>query len=181
MRGLVPGLSSPYPLAGTLPAFLQDDQFLVRMTAGLDEVLAPVVSVLDCLDAYVDPRLAPDDFVEWLGEWVGAPLDDHWPDERRRATVLAAAALHHLRGTTAGVRALAELATGCAVEVFEPGGVSVSQSPTELAAEEPWLLVRVHADPEPEDGPTWRLGVLEELVAAAKPAHVPHTIEVVPA
>jgi phage tail-like protein len=166
-------------LAATVPAFLQDDQFLVRLTAGLDEVLAPVISVLDCLDAYVDPRLAPDDFVEWLGAWVGAPLDDHWADDRRRAAVLASATLHHLRGTVEGLRALVELATGCPVDVLEPGGVSVSQSPGESTAESPWLVVRVHADPDPSSEPL-RLAVLEELVSAAKPAHVPHTIEVVP-
>jgi len=177
MRGHVPGLGTPYPIATMLPAFMQEDQFVVRLTSGLDDVVAPVISVLDCLDAYVDPRLAPDDFLDWLAAWVGAPLDDHWGDERRRTSVLAAASLHRMRGTPEGVRAVVALATGGDVEIVEPGGTSVSTSPTPDAAGDSAdaLLVRIAVD-DPADV---RLFALDELVTACKPAHLPHTIEVV--
>ena len=61
MRTQVQGLATPYPIHRFVPAFLQEDDFVVRFTTGLDHVVAPVVSALDCLEAYVDPRLAPDD------------------------------------------------------------------------------------------------------------------------
>lgn len=175
-RGGIDGLRTPYPLATLLPAFLQEDALLTRMTAALDEVLAPVVSVLDCLEAYVDPLVAPPDFVAWLAEWVGAPLDERWSERRRRASVLAGAALHRLRGTPEGVRALVALATGGEVEVIDSGGVGWARAPRgEAGAVMPHLHVRVLVP----DASGVRLAELHELVSAAKPAHVPHTIEVV--
>jgi phage tail-like protein len=179
MRAEVPGLRTPYPLSTLVPAYLQEEDFVVRMTGGLDDVLAPAIAVLDCLDAYVDPLLAPPDFVTWLGSWVGAPLDDNWPDDRRRWSVLAACELHRLRGTVPGLRSLVSLATGGEVTVTEPGGVERSGSPTgpeQASGSRESLVVTVAVD----DPGAVRRAALEELVDAAKPAHVPHVIEVVP-
>jgi phage tail-like protein len=177
MRGTVAGLGTPHPLATMLPAYLQEDGFAVRLTQGLDDVVAPVLAVLDCLEAYVDPRLTPTDFLTWLAGWVGAPLDDGWDDERRRIQVLAATALHRDRGTVAGVRAVVALATGGDVEVREHGGVSWSRDPTAdpTDAEPPGLEITVSVD----DPDGVRMRTLEELVDATKPAHVPHSIQVV--
>jgi phage tail-like protein len=179
MRRDIPDLPTPYPIALSLPSLMQEDPFAVRLTAGLDDVIAPIVSVLDCLDAYVDPLLAPADFVDWLADWVGAPLDDHWDDDVRRRSVLAAVSLHQLRGTVEGLRAVVELATGGDVEIVEPGDVSWSQTPTgddTAAASSPHdaLLVRVVVD----DPGRVRVRALDELVATSKPAHIPHSIEV---
>ncbi len=177
-RGTVEGLATPYPLATLTPGVFQEDELVVRLTTALDEVVAPAISVVDCLDAYVDPMLAPADFVDWLAEWVGALLDDHWSDEQRRAFVLNASQLHRLRGTVEGVRELVELATHGDVEILEQGGVRWSTSPSspagDAAAEPSVLLIRVAVD-KPAD---LRLASLEELVESAKPAHVPHQIEV---
>ena len=70
MRGLTREVRPRHRLAPTLPALLQEDAFLTRFTAGLDDVLAPVVATLDSLDSYVDPALAPEDFLDWLAGWV---------------------------------------------------------------------------------------------------------------
>jgi phage tail-like protein len=180
MRRANPGLSTPVPLARLLPAVVQEDPFAVRLTAALDEVLAPAVAVLDCLEAYVDPLLAPGDFVEWLAEWVGAPLDDHWDDEVRRRSVLAAVSLHRRRGTLDGLVAAVALATGGDVDVVESGGTAWSTTPSDVGADavadavEGGLVVRVAVD----DPDSVRLRALDELVGASKPAHLPHSIEV---
>src|SRR5437879_2123507 len=84
-RGFVPGLASPHPLGDRLPAMYLEDSLVQRMTHAFDVVLAPIFSSLDNLDAYVDPELAPADFLLWLGDWVGLALDEAWPEERRRA------------------------------------------------------------------------------------------------
>jgi len=181
MRGLV-DVPMPYPIAGFLPALLQEDDLLVRWTEGLDAVLAPVVSTLDCLDAYLDPLLAPADFLLWLGDWVGAHLDENWPLERQRAAVLGAVEAHRLRGTVAGLRATLELATGGAVEVLDSGGVSWSTRPESVTGPEEttdplpaaWLHVRVWAA-EPGAVSTH---ALDELIRAAVPVHVATTLEV---
>ena len=84
MRGSVDGLGSSAPLGMMLPAVFSDDELAQRFVAGLDEVLAPIHNVLDCLDAYFTPSLAPADFTRWLGDWVGAETDGSGPPRLRR-------------------------------------------------------------------------------------------------
>src|SRR5262249_43431721 len=102
MRGTIadPGadlgtdLGSPDPIVGMRPAVYQEDEFTGRFTAGLDEVIAPVLAALDCLDAYVDPTVSPPDFLDWLASWVGIRLHEAIPLARRRILVANAVRLH---------------------------------------------------------------------------------------
>jgi len=173
MRGALAGLRSPYPIREQLPAVLQEDDLTTRFTAGLDDVLSSVISVLDCLEAYLDPHVAPEDFLVWLGSWLGEVLDENWPLARRRRAVAEAVDLHRLRGTMHGLRLQLELASGRLVELVDSGGVSWSSTPNaELSGPtEPALEVRVVADAA--DTPA-----LDALIRAAKPAHVKHRLEV---
>ena len=102
-RAAVPGLPSRYPIGGQLPGPYADDDFAQRFTAGLDTVLAPVFATLDNLPAYLDPRVAPVDFLAWLASWVGAADDPKWPVELRREAVGRAVELHRWRGTRRGL------------------------------------------------------------------------------
>lgn len=179
MRGLVPGLISPHPVGPTLPGLYQEDELAQRLVGAFDEVVAPVFASLDELDAYLDPMVAPEDFLDWLGGWVGVALDQTWPVERRRAFVASAVELFRLRGTATGLAAHVAIFSGGEVEVVESGAAGWS-SKAEAAvpgAAAPDLLVRVKvADPAAVDA-----GRLDALVSAAKPAHVPHRVEVVKA
>ncbi len=177
MRGLVAGLLNPHPLGESLPALYHEDSFTQRLTGALDEVMAPVYASLDGLGAYLDPALAPDDFLDWLASWVGVALDETWPIERRRQLVADAAGLYRSRGTVAGLAAQVTVYTGGEVTVEDNGGAAWSKQaggaiPGKAA---PLLRVRVSVD-QPD---SISLARLEAVVATAKPAHVPHTIEVV--
>ena len=66
MRGMIEGLETPHPIGFELPGLFHDDDFTQRFTAALDEVIAPIFLTLDALEAYVDPWLAPEDFLGWL-------------------------------------------------------------------------------------------------------------------
>jgi phage tail-like protein len=181
-RGTVPGLASPYRIAEFLPSVYQeDDAFVLRFTAGLDEVWAPVLATLDCLDAYLDPQLTPEDFLGWLSGWVGAVVDDATPLALRRDAVSQAAALHRNRGTPGGLRALVELLTGGEVEVFDSGGAAWSSTPDTAPPGDatPWLQVRVTIEQASEQTLSAMRSAVEAAVAAAKPAHVAHSVEVV--
>ncbi|MCR6487831.1 phage tail protein I [Amycolatopsis sp. OK19-0408] len=172
MRGTPSGLGTPSPLGATLPAVFQDDAVVMLLADALDQVLAPVFAVLDCLPGYLDPALAPDDFLAWLAGWVGTELDPAWPAARRRAVVAAAAGLHRVRGTVAGLRAHLETATGGRVEITDSGGTAWSPTPTGPAEERaPELTVVV-------TGGSLDAAAVDALVAAAKPAHVRHHVEV---
>jgi phage tail-like protein len=177
VRGHVPGLASPHPLGERLPGIYRDDPFTQRFLGAFDEVLAGVIAVLDCFPAYLDPALAPEDFLAWLGGWVGVPVDETWPIERRRAFVASAVDLFRMRGTAAGLAAHVAVFTGGEVEIIEPGATAWSRAPGAQvpAGESADLLVRVRVR-DPAAIPAARL---DALVAASKPAHVPHRVEVV--
>ena len=177
MRGAVDGLASPCPLGERLPGLYRDDDLAQRLTAAFDESLAPVLAALDNFSAYLDPALAPADFLEWLAGWVGVALDENWPPERQRDLVARAAELYRRRGTAGALADQVALYTGAVPEIVESGGVAWSATPGEElpGSEEPSLVVRVQV-PDPSQVDTGRL---ETIVAEARPAHVPVTVEVV--
>jgi phage tail-like protein len=179
MRAHIPNLASPHPLGTYLPALYQDDDFAQRFTEALDEVAAPVLGTLDNFEAYLDPPTSPEDFLEWLAAWVGVQIDATWPIERRRSLVASAADLYRLRGTAAGLAAHIAIFTGGEVEIAEPGAAGWSGTPGAAipAGASTELFVRVRV-PDPASVATARL---ETLVAAAKPAHVMHRVEIVKA
>ena len=179
MRGHVEGLEAQHPVGAALPALYAGHDFVDRFTAAFDEVFATVFTTLDCLPAYLDPDLAPVDFLEWLAGWVGLVVDETWTPERLRVLVGRAVELHRWRGTARGLAEHVGLAVGGTAEVVESGGSSWSPRPeTALpGTDRPavHVVVRV-ADPATVDR-----RLLDALVAAIKPAHLPHSVEVVAA
>ncbi|MBM7173445.1 phage tail protein [Streptomyces sp. G44] len=175
-RGALPALASAHPLGEQLPAVFADDDFALRFVSGLDSVLAPVFTVLDCLEAYFTPALAPEDFLGWLTDWVGTELDGTEPLPLRRHAVASAVALHRVRGTRRGLSAAVELAFGVRPGITESGGATWSARPLGPfpGAPRPALHVTLRvADPASVD--PYRL---RSVVAAARPAHLPFTAEV---
>ncbi|WP_233221085.1 phage tail protein I [Streptomyces carminius] len=169
------GLLSPHPFGARLPAPYAEDAFAQRFVSAFDEVMAPVLAVLDCLEAYWDPRLAPEDFLRWLAGWVAADADESRPLAERRRAVAGAVELHRLRGTARGLAEQVREALGVEVEVTDSGGAAWSAAPGgDLpGSPEPFLRVRVRGD-----GPgAPSMTRLTALVDAGRPAHVPYTIE----
>jgi phage tail-like protein len=163
----------PYPIETLLPSVLQEDFFTQRLTAGLDEVLAPAVSALDCLEAYLSPLLAPEDFLDWLSSWFSDMVDETWPPGRRRQFVTHAAELFRTRGTLAGLRRELELCTDGRVEVSDSGGVTWSMKPEAQLPGDPVPRLTVRVEPDADEAG------LDAIIRAAKPAHVLHRLEVV--
>jgi phage tail-like protein len=178
MRGLLPGLATPHPIASTLPGVYQADDFVQRFCDGLDAVLAPVLLTLDSLPAYLDPRTAPPDVLDWLAGWVGIVLDQHDEPQRRRFLVRSAVTIHRLRGTAEGIRRAVEAVFGVIPDVVETGAAEWSPHPAAtLPGSAPAgvfvrLRVRDPSDVDPER--------LHAVVGAVVPAHVPHRVEVAP-
>ncbi|MCX4882237.1 phage tail protein [Streptomyces sp. NBC_00847] len=177
-RAAVPGLPSRHPIGEQLPALYADDDFAQRFTAGLDTVLAPVFTTLDNLPAYLDPRIAPTDFLTWLASWVGATDDPQWPVERRREAVVRAVELHRWRGTRRGLVEALRLALGVHAEVSDDGGswwsgTAGADLPPRPPAEP---LVRVWPDREERVD----VGRVREIVRAMSPVHTVCRVEVLP-
>jgi phage tail-like protein len=167
-------LPSPYPLIDYLPAVFGDSQFAVRWTAAFDDVLAPIINTIDCLHGYVDPLLAPEEFVRWLSSWFGVLLDESWPMSAQRMVVAEAVDLFRMRGTMAGLRRHLAVVVDGEVEITESGGASCSVRPRPDPPTDVEHWVRVVVTPR---GHLSEAAVLA-VIRAAKPVHVIHTLEV---
>lgn len=195
MRGQVPGLHSPHPLADALPAVYQGadgrpyveagDQHLIDPAAFLsafDDALAPVFATIGSLADYLDPLLAPADFVDWLNGWLGLRVDQTWALPRRRLRIVRAVELYREWGTVEGlthyVAIYFDIAPAC-IEVIENGAVVASPTPGSRSPGRPEheFTVRVRV-PDPSSIDVDRL---HDVVGAAKPAHLAHRVEVIAA
>jgi phage tail-like protein len=169
-------LPSRYPIGGLLPALYADDDFAQRFTAGLDTMIAPVVSTLDNLAAYFESRLAPEDFLMWLASWVGAELDPAWPLELRRAVVARTLELHRWRGTARGLVQRLWLSLGVHARVEDGGGVTWSREPGTESPGASGVRVRVW----PGRSAAVDRAAVVAVVASSCPVHVIAEVEVLP-
>lgn len=179
MRGLIEGLETPHPIGMELPGLFHDDDFSQRFTAALDEVLAPIYMTLDAIEAYVDPWLAPADFLTWLSEWMGIPIEADLPEQQQRMLVASAATLYGWAGTARGIADLVEAYTGIRPEVEDTGGTSWSATPGEPlpGTDQFGVTVRLRT----ADSSTVDTARVERLLAGFVPASVLTTVEVVAA
>ena len=176
MRAAIAGLPSPRPLGQALPGLYHDDTFAQAFLTALDQVLAPVFCILDCIESYFDPSLAPPDFVAWLAGWLGFTLDENWPVRRQRALIAQSGELYRWRGTARGLAALVSLYAGVEPEIEDSGSVTCSLVPGAAVPgpTSPHMTVRVRI----RKGTVVDEAALDALVAAAKPAHVSHRVEI---
>lgn len=176
MRGLVEDLESPFPLGASLPSLYVEDAFAQSLCAALDGVLAPIVATIDGMPAYLDPDTTPPDMLGWLAGWLGLTLDANQPTQRQRELVRLGMELQRWRGTVRGIREAVAAAFGSTPLVLDSGGAGWSTEPTPQlpGSAVPHLVVQLGV-PDPED---FDLRRLDSLVAAVKPAHIPHEVEI---
>lgn len=171
-RGILPGLRSPFPLEQQLPAMLADDPFVTRFLLALDEVIAPAISVIDCFDSYLDPRIAPTDMVRYMGAWLLATIDDAWTEDSLRRDVSEA----HLRskwgGTARGIRDRLLPNEVSALRIKESGSTITSTVPTDPESwpEAPDPAVSLTITPR-EKGKS-EVARVTRIVQGMVPAHV---------
>ncbi|KAA2258091.1 phage tail protein [Solihabitans fulvus] len=175
-RAAIPDLPSRHPLGGQLPALYAADGFAQRFTSGLDVVLAPIVSTVDNIARYLDPRLTPPDFLAWLACWVAADLDADWPQEMRRTAVAGAVAAHRWRGTGRGLVERLRLCADVHARVLDGPGATWSTAPGGDLPGEPTREVVVEVWPA-GPGEVDRERVTA-LVASACPIHLTCVVRV---
>ena len=129
-----PVASSRAYLRGGLPAVYQESDFGMRFIGGLEELLDPIVAVLDALPAHFDPDFAPRDLLSLMAAWLGVDLDESQELRHQREMVRRAADLGRRRGTVSGMElALALQFPDVPLRVEDQGGVrwSLDQRPVE--------------------------------------------------
>jgi hypothetical protein len=86
-----PSASQREYLRSGLPTLYRDpDSFAMRFVGALEEVLDPIVALLDNLDAHLDPALAPPLVLDSLGAWLGLDIGDMVELRDRRELVACA-------------------------------------------------------------------------------------------
>lgn len=175
MRRSIDGLATDRSLMLGLPAVYLGDDFFEGFVRGFDDCLAPVHAVAADIDAYFDPMLTPDDFLQWLGSWLGLSVNRRWPVQQRREFVAKAVSVFQKRGTVAGIAEAVELYTGVVPQVFDSGGVATSAAPHGSMPGAPRASVKVVITTSDS---TIDANLVDRIVADAKPAHVEHEVEV---
>ena len=107
-----------------LPAVFQEDPFLGRFLLGFERVLsglpepdpanlpsaAPgLEKILDRIQTYFDPALAPPDFLPWLAGWVATSLREDWSAPTRRLFLANVVPLYQKRGTASALKQLLQI------------------------------------------------------------------------
>ena len=115
----------------------------MRFVGALEEVLDPIVAMLDLLPAHLDLDLAPPEVVETLSVWLGVPASDvALEPEVRRELVRDARELTKRRGTREGLERLLGLAfPSLEVRVVDSGTVSSAREERTPPAPVPCVVV----------------------------------------
>src|SRR5262249_17138831 len=150
-----------------LPAIYSADDFLGRFLLIFETILSPIDHTVGNLHYYFDAQMTPPELLPWLASWLGLALDERWPEEQRRALILAAVELYQWRGTRRGLSEFLRLYTGIPPEITEPGvgrrGVT--------AADAFKFTVRLRVpDPAQVDR-----AMVEAIIETEKPAHTGYT------
>jgi phage tail-like protein len=178
------------PVARQLPAVFQGDLeasgpdgLLAALVEAFDRALAPALLVLDDLGVYLDPYLTPDDFLPWLLTWLAVPDDRSRTTAERRRIAAHAAGLYRGSGTRGGLREQLVEVLGWDVDVEENGATLATTDPDAALPGAPslGLHVRVHAPAGIDVGDAAIARRVASIVQTLKPAHVPHTVEIVAA
>ncbi len=171
-RGATPGARSPFPLEAQVPAMLAEDPLICAFLRGLDEVVAPVIQVLDCFDAYLDPRLAPPDMLAYIGSWILADIEDVWSENAIRDDVARSHERATWAGTAQAIRDRLVPREAQSVEVTDSGTTLLSVSPTSPAdwtgGDSPSVRVAIAATD---------LDRIRRIVSRLVPAHVVLEVE----
>jgi phage tail-like protein len=161
-------------LRNGLPSLYQDGDFGMRFVGALEELLDPIVAVLDALPAHFDPNHAPRDVLELLAAWLGVDLDEAQELRHRREMVRRAAELGRRRGTVKGLElALALHFPGMPLRVEDNGGVHWSGKPAPAEAAAQSFIV--YCD-KPVDEPVQ--AAIARCIEQYKPVHTTYRLRV---
>jgi phage tail-like protein len=161
-------------LRNGLPSLYQDGDFGMRFVGALEELLDPIVAVLDGLPAHFDPNHAPRDILELLSAWLGVDLDESQDIRHQREMVLRAAELGRRRGKVKGLElALALHFPELPLRVEDNGGVVYAGRPAR--AESPSSSFVVYCDSPVEENVQ---AAIARCIEQYKPVHSTYRLRV---
>lgn len=85
---------------------------LERFLAIFESIFYEIDFTIDHISRYFDTSGAPDEFLSWLGSWLDVPMDEDWPEDKKRLFIRNAISLYKKRGTRECLEESIELFTG---------------------------------------------------------------------
>jgi phage tail-like protein len=162
-------------LRSSLPEIYLQDDFGLRFLGALETVLDPVVGMLDCLPAQLDPELAPDDVLRLIAAWLSVRLDKGWPEAQKRALVREAPQLGRRHGTREGLELGLRIAfPDLELRVEDNGGVVGARDRASLPpAGRGGIVVYCEVELSESDAAT-----LARTIEQLKPVNVPYRLRI---
>jgi phage tail-like protein len=168
--------SSRAYLRGGLPAVYQDGDFGMRFVGALEEMLDPIVGVLDGLPAHFDPDLAPRDALNLMAAWLGIDLDESQELRHQREMVRRSGELGRRRGTVRGLELALELHfPDVPLRVEDQGGVRWTATPGEAPEKAPPPSFVVYCDTPVGEGVQ---AAIARCIEHFKPVHTTYRLRV---
>ena len=171
-RRMIPGLRTPFPMINYTSSMLIEDVVAQKICASLDEVLAPIISVLDCYDSYLDAQIAPLDFVRYMCTWILVNPELGWNESIIRNALAHAITFYGKRGTAAGVEGFFSTVFGLTATVEESGSVTTSRDFTDPSTWPAAPLLSVTITVEGLAGRDIDINFAKLVLDTAVPAHV---------
>lgn len=111
-----------------LPRVMQEDRFIRDFVGITQEIADSLRDEIEKIDYFLDPTIAPEDFVRWIGGWLGLAVEPVIADPvereaRVRRVVQTGGQLFLRRGTRAGLEGMLTALTGEPAHVSDSGGV----------------------------------------------------------
>lgn len=175
-RRLIPGLQTPFPMINYTSSMLIEDPVAQKICASLDEVLAPIISVLDCYDSYLDAFIAPIDFVNYMCSWILVSPELGWSENLTRQALANANRFYEMRGTARGIRVFLPAVFQVDVTVEETGSVTVSRDFVDPATWTEPGTPSVAITVKGRNGVNVDMASLALVLVAGVPAHVDVTL-----
>jgi phage tail-like protein len=152
-----------------LPPRYHEVEFVGRFLLIFESILEPLERMIDHVEGYFDPRLAPEAILPWLAGWLGMALDDHLNVKQQRELIQSAATLYLWRGTRRGMAEAVRICAGVEPVIIEPG------DPEGGAGLPPHVFAVVIEAPDPS---TIDRALLERMIDSQKPAHTSYVLDI---
>ncbi len=107
------------PLEYLPEIYRKNGGFAARFLSIFTDIYQNLEEKIDGSPKLYDPNTCPEEFTEWLGEWISAESMRHFPDSKKRKLLLMLPRLIQRRGTAAGMKELLELYCGANVFIVE--------------------------------------------------------------
>ncbi|HVL38806.1 MAG TPA: phage tail protein [Fimbriimonadaceae bacterium] len=163
---------------------IEESPFFERFLLGFDDAIEPLMQTLNQLEKLFGAFTTPPDFVLWLAAWVAAPLDENWPEMRRRKLIREAVEIYRWRGTMRGLKHYLKVYAGVEPDINDQPvegmrlgkHAKLGTAATVLGDVPPHTFVVTLAVPDPS---AINESIVRDIIKFEKPAHTAFALRIV--